>query len=196
MYIATHLCLWITGSIEIASRKAMSFYRSDVPPSLCDSSCEAGTPGPHKGFLLWSVAFTQLLFTGDHSYHLILFERFVAFDKTFATHQNAFFDCFLDRNKWVEYNCINIVRSRSVIWLGRVLRGMHEGDEKYRRNIRKPEGRTWLGGRRRRLKVNINPYPTAFPYGNGTVLHFYQQQESSTTKTVHKVINKGLKAYV
>ena len=39
------------------------------------------------------------------------------------------------------------------------------------------------------------PYPTAFPYGNGMVLHFYQQQESSTTKTVHKVINKGLKAY-
>ena len=43
---------------------------------------------------------------------------------------------------------------------------------------------------------NINPYPTAFPYGNGMVLHIYQQQESSTTKTVHKVINKGLKAYV
>ena len=42
----------------------------------------------------------------------------------------------------------------------------------------------------------FNPYPTAFPYGNGTVLHFYQQQESSTTKTVHIVINKGLKAYV
>jgi len=42
----------------------------------------------------------------------------------------------------------------------------------------------------------INPYPTAFPYGNGMVLHFYQQQESSTTNTVHKVINKGLKAYV
>ena len=42
----------------------------------------------------------------------------------------------------------------------------------------------------------INPYPTAFPYGNGMVLHFYQQQESSTTKTVHKVINRGLKAYV
>ena len=41
-----------------------------------------------------------------------------------------------------------------------------------------------------------NPYPTAFPYGNGMVLHFYQQQESSTTKTVNKVINKGLKAYV
>ena len=43
---------------------------------------------------------------------------------------------------------------------------------------------------------DVNPYPTAFPYGNGMVLHFYQQQESSTTKTVHKVINKGLKAYV
>ena len=40
--------------------------------------------------------------------------------------------------------------------------------------------------------AKINPYPT----GNGMVLHFYQQQESSTTKTVHKVINKGLKAYV
>ena len=40
------------------------------------------------------------------------------------------------------------------------------------------------------------PYPTAFPYGNGMVPHFYQQQESSTTKTVHRVINKGLKAYV
>ena len=44
--------------------------------------------------------------------------------------------------------------------------------------------------------TGLNPYPTAFPYGNGMVLHFYQQQESSTTKTVHKVINKGLKAYV
>ena len=32
--------------------------------------------------------------------------------------------------------------------------------------------------------------------GNGMVLHFYQQQESSTTKTVYKVINKGLKTYV
>ena len=44
--------------------------------------------------------------------------------------------------------------------------------------------------------ISINPYPTAFPYGNGMVLHFYQQQESSTTKTVHKVINKGFKTYV
>ena len=46
------------------------------------------------------------------------------------------------------------------------------------------------------IPSSINPYPTAFPYGNGMVLHFYQQQESSTTKTVHKVINKGLKTYV
>ena len=46
------------------------------------------------------------------------------------------------------------------------------------------------------MSGNFSPYPTAFPYGNGMVLHFYQQQESSTTKTVHKVINKGLKAYV
>ena len=46
------------------------------------------------------------------------------------------------------------------------------------------------------LASGVNPYPTAFPYGNGMVLHFYQQQESSTTKTVHKVINKGLKTYV
>ena len=46
------------------------------------------------------------------------------------------------------------------------------------------------------VNATINPYPTAFPYGNGMVLHFYQQQESSTTKTVHKVINKGLKTYV
>ena len=46
------------------------------------------------------------------------------------------------------------------------------------------------------MRYFLNPYPTAFPYGNGMVLHFYQQQESSTTKTVHKVINKGLKGYV
>ena len=41
--------------------------------------------------------------------------------------------------------------------------------------------------------TKINPYPMAFPYGNGMVLHFYQQQESSTTKTVHKVITRDLK---
>ena len=48
----------------------------------------------------------------------------------------------------------------------------------------------------RKKRLYLNPYPTEFPYGNGMVLHFYQQQESSTTKTVHKIINKGLKAYV
>ena len=47
-----------------------------------------------------------------------------------------------------------------------------------------------------KISIGINPYPTTFPYGNGMVLHFYQQQESSATKTVHKVINKGLKTYV
>ena len=47
-----------------------------------------------------------------------------------------------------------------------------------------------------RIASKVNPYPTAFPYGNGMVLHFYQQQESSTTKTVYKVINKRLKTYV
>ena len=60
-------------------------------------------------------------------------------------------------------------------------------------------GSFWYGCRLliRNVWVNrFNPYPTAFPYGNGMVLHFYQQQESSTTKTVHKVFNKGLKAYV
>ena len=46
------------------------------------------------------------------------------------------------------------------------------------------------------FSCDFNPYPTAFPYGNGMVLHFYQQKESSTTKTVHKVINKGLKMFV
>ena len=54
----------------------------------------------------------------------------------------------------------------------------------------------YLAGQKLKYMLRINPYPTAFPYGNGMVLHFYQQQESSTTKTVHKVINKGLKTYV
>ena len=50
--------------------------------------------------------------------------------------------------------------------------------------------------RPKRRWESLNPYPTAFPYGNDMVLHFYQQQERGTTKTVHKVINKGLKTYV
>jgi hypothetical protein len=53
-----------------------------------------------------------------------------------------------------------------------------------------------MGSCCRQRNLALNPYATAFPYGNGIVLHFYQQQESSTTKTVHKVINKGLKTYV
>ena len=66
------------------------------------------------------------------------------------------------------------------------------------KRLRSNAGRSiCLGIRYSGLWANIiNPYPTAFPYGNGMVLHFYQQQESSTTKTVHKVINKGLKTYV
>ena len=56
------------------------------------------------------------------------------------------------------------------------------------------KGKKLLG--KHRSRRGNNPYPTAFPYGNGVVLHFYQQQESSTTKTVHKVINKRLKTYV
>ena len=55
--------------------------------------------------------------------------------------------------------------------------------------------RRGLTQKKRNYKYII-PYPTVFPYGNGMVLHFYQQQESSTTKTVHKVINRGLKTYV
>ena len=54
--------------------------------------------------------------------------------------------------------------------------------------------RLWVWSRHTLHK--INPYPITFPYGNGMVLHFYQQQESSTAKTVHKVINMGLTTYV
>ena len=73
---------------------------------------------------------------------------------------------------------------------------MGERISAYRVLVGRPEGRRTLGRPTHRWEDNINPYPTAFPYGNGMVLHFYQQQESSTTKTVHKVINKGLKTYV
>ena len=97
----------------------------------------------------------------------------------------------------------------------RILVGKHGG----KRPFRKPRGRyqydiktglkeigwngevwvhvTWdRDNCRNPMDAKFNPYPTAFPYGNGMVLHFYQQQESSTTKTVHKVINKRLKTYV
>ena len=64
------------------------------------------------------------------------------------------------------------------------------------RKILGPKRDEVTGESRKLHNENLSPYPTAFPYGNGMVLHFYQQQESSTTKTVHKVINKGLKTYV
>ena len=62
--------------------------------------------------------------------------------------------------------------------------------------VSKPKGKKLRHKWQYSIKIDINPYPTAFPYGNGMVLHFYQQQESSMTKIVHKVINKGLKTYV
>ena len=74
--------------------------------------------------------------------------------------------------------------------------GNHRKDECIKDSVGNPEGKRQLSWSRRKWQIIINPYPTAFPYGNGMVLHFYQQQESSTTKTVHKVINKGLKTYV
>ena len=54
----------------------------------------------------------------------------------------------------------------------------------------------YVGGDGDRSGTVVNPYLMAFPYGNGMVLHFYQQQDSSVTKTVDKVINKRLKTYV
>ena len=86
------------------------------------------------------------------------------------------------------------MESRTVIWLGHV--EMHT--EYWWRNLKERDRLEDLGvgGKGNNVTMDVNPYPTAFPYGNGMVLHFYQQQESSTTKTVHKVINKGLKAYV
>ena len=91
-------------------------------------------------------------------------------------------------------NIVRVVKSR-MCWLWHVAR-MGKRRDMYRVLVGKPEGKTPLGRPRRRWEDDINPYPTAFPYGNGMVLHFYQQQESSTTKTVHRVINKGLKTYV
>ena len=63
-------------------------------------------------------------------------------------------------------------------------------------DYRQSESHTLLMDKKKPSTAYFNPYPTVFPYGNGMVLHFYQQQESSTTKTVHKVINKGLETYV
>ena len=76
-------------------------------------------------------------------------------------------------------------------WEAEIYRKQYKNEEKYSIVFN-----DWLSIISCQQTRHINPYPTAFPYGNGMVLHFYQQQESSTTKTVHKVINKGLKTYV
>ena len=69
-------------------------------------------------------------------------------------------------------------------------------DETVSRGIPRKLSAQWIGSYTITEIDKVNPYPTAFPYGNGMVLHFYQQRESSTTKTVHKAINKRLKTYV
>ena len=92
-------------------------------------------------------------------------------------------------------NIVRVIKSRRMIWAGHVAR-MGEMRGSYRVLVGKSEGKRPLGRPGLRWDDSINPYPTAFPYGNGMVLHFYQQQESSTTKTVNKVIKMGLKTYV
>ena len=85
-----------------------------------------------------------------------------------------------------------VIKSSRLRWAGHVVR--MNGNELHKKIFwTNPGGQR---GRDRPKSRWINPYPTAFPYGNGMVLHFYQQQESSTTKTVHIVFNKGLKMYV
>ena len=44
-----------------------------------------------------------------------------------------------------------------------------------------------------RVELRVNPYRTAFPYGNGMVLHFYQQQESTRPKLYTKSLRRDLK---
>ena len=39
----------------------------------------------------------------------------------------------------------------------------------------------------------LNPYPTAFPYGNGMVLHFYQQKRAARPKLYTKSLTRDLK---
>ena len=89
--------------------------------------------------------------------------------------------------------CWDPYRERQISEMDRV----QKKAAKFAHHITSPHWET-LASRRKlsRICALFNHYPTAFPYGNGMVLHFYQQQESSTTKTVHKVINKGLKTYV
>ena len=112
------------------------------------------------------------------------------------------------RNMWerLEYNLISFElwcwrRMKKICWTDLVRNEEVLLRVKEQRNILHEISKrkaNWIGHilRRNCLLQRVIPYPTAFPYGNGMVLHFYQQQESSTTKTVHKVINKGLKTYV
>ena len=103
------------------------------------------------------------------------------------------------RNMWRK--AINILRKLCIklVLFTRSYTRMH-GHKRtlfQRRSYHLNKQNTFCGDLRlKKIPAQITPYPTAFPYGNGMVLHFYQQQESSTTKTVHKVINKGLKTYV
>ena len=109
------------------------------------------------------------------------------------------------KQPWIDLQ----IRKRKWGWLGHILR--KPMDDIARQALEwNPQGKRGRGRPKntwqrtvleeakevKKTWAEINPYPTAFPYGNGMVLHFYQQQESSTTKTVHKVINKGLKTYV
>ena len=94
--------------------------------------------------------------------------------------QNYNFACF-------EYGCeswsltLREVR-RSRVFENRVLR-----------RIFGPKRAEVIGECRKLPNEELNPYPTAFPYGNGMVLHFYQQQESSTTKLYTKSLTRDLK---
>ena len=95
----------------------------------------------------------------------------------------------------VKYTGGLVLLAKEEALLQSVTESLHEIGRRYgmEMNVEKPKA---MRISRQTSAVQINHYPTAFPYGNGMVLHFYHQQESSTTKTVHKVINKGLKTYV
>ena len=43
------------------------------------------------------------------------------------------------------------------------------------------------------MVTTINPYPTAFPYGNGMVLHFYSNKRAARPKLYTKSLTRDLK---